>query len=108
MRTKRDTIIRIRVTQGGKERWQAVASQAGMPLSEWLRAAARAAARGTLDDRSLREEVVRLRTELNRAGSNLNQALALAHAGHLDRERIEQAIADIAALRQAVESALRT
>lgn len=97
--------------------WRACAAAAGLPMAAWVREAADAAAATGTTAADLRDALVWLRTDLGRGlGNNVNQ---LAHALNLDlkaghrpeaaaHERaLAAAAADAAAMRRAVDRALR-
>lgn len=101
----RDSIIKIRVTSAGKQRWSVAAGAAGVELSEWIRAACRSYMRGG-DDAAVRAELVRLRTELSRLGSNLNQVQHAINTRQLSADAVASPLAAIAAMRAAITAAL--
>ncbi|MBY0429889.1 MAG: hypothetical protein K2Q10_01725 [Rhodospirillales bacterium] len=98
---RKEAIIGIRVPAEVKAAWQQAAG-GNRRLSDWIRESAEARRLGHVAP--LRAELLALRTEVNRLGSNVNQAIHLAHRGEpLDAAAIEAAYAD---MREMVRRAL--
>lgn len=99
----RDVMVKIRATSTARSVWQKAAESAGETLSDFIRTAVNAHRRG--DTADVRAELVELRREINRLGSNVNQLVHLANAGQpIDAASIEDAFAEMKA---AVSAALR-
>jgi len=82
-RRGRTRLLRVRVTEGDLQRWQAAAAGNGVSnLSRWLRGVADQAAACGDDPNAWRRELARMMRDLNAGiGNNLNQiARSVAHA----------------------------
>jgi hypothetical protein len=96
-----EAIVHIRVPETVKGEWVEAAGGKGS-LSDWIRESAEARRKGHVAP--VRAELLALRTEVNRLGSNVNQLVHLAHQGKpLDGAAIEQAYRE---MRAAVARAL--
>lgn len=93
-------IVNLRVPADLKGEWQEAAG-GNRRLSDWLRESAEARRMGHVAP--LKDELRALRAEINRLGSNVNQAIHLAHQGKpLDAAAIEGAYRDMRAAVQRV------
>ena len=92
----RDVMVKIRATSTARAVWQKAADAAGETLSDYIRTAVNSFRKG--DTADLRRELVELRREINRLGSNVNQCVHLANAGQpIDAASIEAAFAEMKA-----------
>lgn len=97
----KEAVVHLRVPAEVKADWQ---QAAGGPrrLSDWIRESAEARRKGHVAP--LRAELLALRTEINRLGSNVNQIVHAYHTGSpIDGPAIEQAYAE---MREMVRRAL--
>lgn len=98
---RKSAIINLRIPSDLKAAWQDAAGGHGA-LSDWLRESAEARRKGHVSP--MRDELRSLRAEINRLGSNVNQAMHAYHTGSpIDGEAIEAAYRE---MRAAVARAL--
>ncbi len=99
----RDVMVKVRTSTVARSVWQKSAEGSGETLSDYIRTAINAFRKG--DTADVRAELVELRREINRLGSNVNQCVARANAGDLiDGDAIEAAFSQ---MKDAVNAALR-
>lgn len=98
---RKEAVIHLRLPEATKAEW---IEAAGGPrrLSDWLRESAEARRKGHVAP--MRDELRSLRAEINRLGSNVNQAMHYANSGHpIDGAAIEAAYRE---MREAVRRSL--
>ena len=100
---RRSRQVGIRLTPAEARLIEAAAARAGQPPVAFIRSAALAAAgTATRHGEPAPTGATAVRQELRRIGSNLNQALRLAHAGrHTDLAAAVNAVRDVVARRLA-------
>ena len=109
-RPTRESAIKIRASNAESARWHETAKAHGLTLSAWLRGLADEAVACDGNGRELATALVELRTEIGRGvGNNLNQLAHRANAGlAVDADALDSALRDVQAMRQRVQSALRS